>query len=551
MTILIYLLLTFQSFADMSGPCTYSDNFFEEHGEFYDSIEAILSNYKEKKFDAVSIEDLRNSYCRVSAPSNLEIENWLKEKKSNNPSKKETIAGLELEDSNELLKAFESLVVPKSMQYDSLIGESIEVEGIDVKNAYQIENCDKVLCAVKKIFGNEVGPKLLYMRMKYGLNGSNLANINSDPHTAKTLAPILDALSSMPQELFPIEDGKQLTLFSKGRKPKSYGDDNSTLANATINLFDGWRDLPKEEQDYTIIHELSHQIADVNDLSQSPTWLSFSNWEKTEEFSENGDSKTNWFSQKKQNIISRYGEVNPDEDFAESVSAYRYNAQRLKEVSPEKYEFIKNNVFFGQEFLTNRHCNTPSPLLSNVIHKAQNITPREFENLNLEKSLEDCSTEIRSQLITSDIEKDNLTKCFQVSAYAQFLNNNNALNLEEKSLQKFLQINANNLPKLSPQIMNRPLAQVAAAINRDYENLLKQNSFIDPNSGPSNFCNDIKSYSILSKENFKQLPGDLYDFEKLPDFQYRACQESFKAVENGTSPAFDFPNSVIKLLTLP
>lgn len=55
-------------------------------------------------------------------------------------------------------------------------------------------------------------------------------------------------------------------------------------------------------------------------------------------------------------IISKYGESNPSEDFAESLTAYRYNPAGLKKAAPEKYNFIKDRIFNGQEFINHSSC---------------------------------------------------------------------------------------------------------------------------------------------------------------------------------------------------
>ena len=48
-------------------------------------------------------------------------------------------------------------------------------------------------------------------------------------------------------------------------------------------------------------------------------------------------------------MVSNYGKTSPIEDFAESVTAYRYNPERLKDC-PSKYYYMKDFVFQGKEY---------------------------------------------------------------------------------------------------------------------------------------------------------------------------------------------------------
>lgn len=550
MKLLFFLFISLKSYGEILYPCPYNASFQNEK-DFIGNVEAVLKRLENKSFDAVSADDVKNAPCTNEAPTIGDVEKWINEEAKKSKSTKGEIEGLKLEDSRDLIKAFQALVRPKSIQHDYLLDKDVIVPRINVKEKYNIQNCDKVLCAVKKIFGNEVGPKLLYMKMKFGHNGSNIAFINSQNYTTKTIDPILSALQSLPQELFPIDDGKQLTLFTKGKKPKVYGSDDLTLANAVINIFDGWHNLPREEQTYTIAHEISHEIASAQELDESQKWLSFSKWEKTEVQSSSGESETVWTAKEKDNIISRYGENNPGEDFAESVSAYRYSADKFKKVSPEKYEYIKNNVFFGREFTTHFECKKASPLFEIVQNEIKNISQKELNDIDLKQSLEDCSLAISSELLTTLVKKENLRSCLQSSAYKQILQKKLAYSLEDKSLAKFLQINEEKLPKIPNDILRRPLDLVGQAISRDYENLLKNNSFLDPNDGPNKFCNNVKEVAILSKENFEKLPASLYDYENLPNFQHKACLETYQKSEKRPGPPSSFSNSVNKLLSLP
>lgn len=50
-------------------------------------------------------------------------------------------------------------------------------------------------------------------------------------------------------------------------------------------------------------------------------------------------------------FVSIYAKTNVYEDFAESYAFYVKDPERLVFYSPEKYEFMKNEVFYGREYI--------------------------------------------------------------------------------------------------------------------------------------------------------------------------------------------------------
>lgn len=69
--------------------------------------------------------------------------------------------------------------------------------------------------------------------------------------------------------------------------------------------------------------------------------LKLSGWKKLQD----------WEADENHCRVSNYGSTNPDEDFAETASAYRYNARDLQKRCPEKYEWMKARVFDNYEYL--------------------------------------------------------------------------------------------------------------------------------------------------------------------------------------------------------
>ena len=90
-----------------------------------------------------------------------------------------------------------------------------------------------------------------------------------------------------------------------------------------------------------IIHEVGHYI-DEKTIS-SKVWKKVSGWNK---------------SNKKGSLactLSYYGTSSKYEDFAESITAYRYAPHLFKDC-PEKYELLKEKVFGGIEYKTEAQC---------------------------------------------------------------------------------------------------------------------------------------------------------------------------------------------------
>ena len=72
------------------------------------------------------------------------------------------------------------------------------------KDKYDIDpECDKVFCALEKIWGADFASKMLYIRLKYLYNTSELAFTNSSRFRAHELDDILIALEDLPPHIYP------------------------------------------------------------------------------------------------------------------------------------------------------------------------------------------------------------------------------------------------------------------------------------------------------------------------------------------------------------
>jgi hypothetical protein len=226
---------------------------------------------------------------------------------------------------------------------------------VKIQEKYQINpECEKVLCAMKKIWGNDLATKMLYIKMKHNYNTSEYAFKNSDRFRKDELNDVLIGLEDLPAHLVPVgKKNQRLTKFKRGYTLPSYGKNNMVVANAVMMLFSRWSEKKSPQRQYTIFHELAHNVSSkLNDMDDSPQWLAQSGWIKK------GDK---WELPTPACFISEYGTENPWEDYAESLTAYRFNGAGFKKKCPKKYNFIRHKVFSGLEYTDPKSCLSPKP----------------------------------------------------------------------------------------------------------------------------------------------------------------------------------------------
>ncbi len=288
------------------------------------------------KSSADSTQKMRNASCRSIPLTEDEINSYFNSFKSTSNGNVISVSGVTFEnESKKLIQMFNELVTKYTYW-----GKPMET--IDVQKKYSINpKCKKVICAIKKIFGKTLGPKLLYMKTRYGFNSSHLSYDVASPLNDRELERILIGIRNFPPSTFPLKHtrspkttgNKQLIRI---RGPSRRG----IIANATMKYFDPWEQQSDPYMDIAVVHELGHYIWAEKKLS-SLTWNAFSGWV-------NKGSK--WEYTKKHTLTSDYATNGPEEDFAESVVEYRYDPIALKKASLEKYNFIKNKVFNDIEY---------------------------------------------------------------------------------------------------------------------------------------------------------------------------------------------------------
>lgn len=279
-------------------------------------------------------EMVKNAKCQEQVPTlkeiNLYFDNFPKKRK------KAVILGFPVEnESQEMITALTDLLYKDDWSGKHKGNYAGKVPA----------TCKKVKCIAESIFGNELGPKLLYLKQRYGFNSSEYVHANSSRLNIDEVDTLIKSSSYLPNFLLPLDKNKQMTVFKRGYAPADSSPD--TIANATITFFNPWIEQSSEMKKYTVFHEMSHYVAGEFNLDENSAWLNISGWTKT------GD---NWKKTKNNIYSSKYGITNPWEDFAEAMSAYRFNPNLLKKASPEKYDFLKEIVFQGIEYTDEESC---------------------------------------------------------------------------------------------------------------------------------------------------------------------------------------------------
>ncbi|UXR63707.1 hypothetical protein EZJ49_11560 [Bdellovibrio bacteriovorus] len=213
-------------------------------------------------------------------------------------------------------------------------------------------SCTRVLCAMKELYGNSEGVQLLFLLKQFGFNGSHLRTTKASAWSASELNEILQALQDYPLHLYPVVYNKRLIHFTRGQR-YSFGE--NIIANASMEIFDAWNELPFGERQQTLLHELGHTLAYRQRLDTSAEWLAIGGWKEVQKNFE-GHNYRDYVLEKPEKAVSEYGMLNPSEDFAESVVAYRFNGRRLLAQQKEKYFFLKAKIFANQEFLSEDQC---------------------------------------------------------------------------------------------------------------------------------------------------------------------------------------------------
>lgn len=223
----------------------------------------------------------------------------------------------------------------------------------EIFNLDQVVNnapyCNDIFCATERIFGSDKNIEILYAISTYGLNLSKYADFNADKNGFEVfnINSILLAIQTIPDHLkLQTLNDRAFFRFIRGQTNTGPG----VVANAYGSIYDNFEIYDRALQVYTISHEIGHRASVENYYYHAYTqaWLNASG------FKEIGDDLTGFFKEysfsEPRFSISIYGDTNPSEDFAESYNLYRFDPLVLKERSPIRYNYLRENIFNNIEY---------------------------------------------------------------------------------------------------------------------------------------------------------------------------------------------------------
>lgn len=210
--------------------------------------------------------------------------------------------------------------------------------------------CQSVKCLLERSFGSD-WKLYVWFYQRYNINLSPYALESSAQWNNSDLYLLLETIQNLPPYFFPlphtIRIGKESDPHAGRLYPGHYAHFNT--AKNSIKLLPLWKRQSYIDQVITLTHEIAHAFGDIFSLHYHPDWSSLSQWHFNKK-------KGEYYSKDKNSIVSRYGETDPAEDFAETLVAYRYNPEQLKKMSAAKYQYMKELVFGGLEYDSKANC---------------------------------------------------------------------------------------------------------------------------------------------------------------------------------------------------
>jgi hypothetical protein len=215
-------------------------------------------------------------------------------------------------------------------------------------------DCADVACAAAALFGPDAGPRLLLLALAYHVQASDLGARADRAWTPAELDEALAAFDDLPADWFPLDARRFRVLLYRdaearariGPAPVGASD---LIAIAGVGLpgvlvAGGWGRLDPLGRRATLVHELAHEYARTH------------HWRGEWSDAMGRDKALAKTEGRPLSSVSAYADESPDEDFAESVAAYRYMAQTLRERAPNRYAWLKQRVFGGLDYLDGGAC---------------------------------------------------------------------------------------------------------------------------------------------------------------------------------------------------
>lgn len=363
------------------------------------------------------------------------------------------------------------------------------------------KSCEDSTCALTILFDSKENlTRTYYLISNFSLNVSPYANRDADLLETSDLDTIIVATRLIPKHMLPIWDNKRVAKHIK--TGIGYYATFMIYANASIDLYTPWfKELSDDGKSYSIFHEFSHNLSYMMNMTDSSAWHALSKWQDT----------PNGWRYDKTKFVSEYAGSAPSEDAAESIVAYRINPELLKDISIQKYNFIRDYIFLGEEFDNVNKCGK-TPVLSYMLKALRTNTSEEVSSGALKR----CQNEFKATLLSSndyvkfeDCMKTSLAKeIILASKYPHFLDAKGALlsrlNVSPKINARALK---DNLTKAYHEISSYLLAKAKSEKTRDCSSTIT--SFSDQNEkylgqGKYGFTWDLRSHCYKNSKTMKK-----------------------------------------------
>ena len=192
----------------------------------------------------------------------------------------------------------------------------------------------------------------------YGLTGEHADNFQA--FKSEELLDLISALAETPEGLYkipgltyilrrkdghphPLYPGAPAVAWPRGPHADSYIEFMETAFYSP----EGKKKASKSYIHRLILHEKSHFLwRNVMSKSLRQAWIDAAGWYQ------NDDDSDGWSNKYTTGFVSPYAHaINPNEDLAETFADYITNPNKVRNVSPEKYEFIRRNIMHGSEYV--------------------------------------------------------------------------------------------------------------------------------------------------------------------------------------------------------
>lgn len=242
------------------------------------------------------------------------------------------------------------------------------------------KDCKNVLCVLTKMYNSEeTAQRVLNIAKRDGYIVSLAKDFNNekDKPVGQLFSPAEIRDIDLAYKLLPSSYKKLSSLDLLKRLPKGYlsphGDNVAAYASPSfhstyynkegeITFIDGAFNSDKSWGPLVAVHELSHHVdysysqSKTLGISEGNEYLKLSGWFKKKAYKvdETSGKKIlvdDWQHAPDKKFITEYASSQPAEDFAETCAYYIFEPKKLKSVDPDKYNFVKNIVFKGKEFI--------------------------------------------------------------------------------------------------------------------------------------------------------------------------------------------------------